>query len=479
MNISYNNRSLGNAVNLVTFTDVPNILKITDSNGGSRQTISLVLTGNLYSKSIPEEGWYITIDGETITSVKSYSESINKNFYVSESNESTCASIAKALRNCPSIAANYTVGHGGNEVELVSRENGRFQSEVQTNIGSAYLDVDIDYGSSDSDLYGCKIDVDIVHGQGVGAYVTTLEKNFYNGECAFDLTPVLATFAERGEAEDYWFQISTINQYGVYTLLAISNPNYITQGYMCNQGDKYIEVGGSIKTAQNYSRGSDKPKSNNTILYLYGNTIPFSFYSTTNTVNINVRYLNSAFADVAASENFSYTKSGILGNTEIILDNTKLKNSFYVDIEIGGGDTIRYNVIKPILATEYYQRVYWRNSYGGVSFFDFTGSKSETRNLETRTYQKSIFDYYTDPRNELDKVYDNDVEYTVSLKSHLFENDGKYVFNDLIQSPEVWTVINGEEYAIIVDSCSVEESDKNNVYEATLKYKYSMKPSLI
>ena len=65
------------------------------------------------------------------------------------------------------------------------------------------------------------------------------------------------------------------------------------------------------------------------------------------------------------------------------------------------------------------------------------------------------------------------------MKSHLFEEDGKYVFNDLIQSPEVWTVINGQEYAIILDSVSVEETDRNNIYEATVKYHYSQEPSII
>jgi hypothetical protein len=137
-------------------------------------------------------------------------------------------------------------------------------------------------------------------------------------------------------------------------------------------------------------------------------------------------------------------------------------------------------VIKPLKATEYYQRIYWRNSYNGISFFDFTGAKSETRDLEITTYQKNIFGYYTDKMNELEKVYNNEVKYNVTLKSHLFENDGKYIFNDLAQSPDVWTVINNETYAIIIDSISVDElSDRNNIYEATLRYRYSMTPPII
>ena len=154
------------------------------------------------------------------------------------------------------------------------------------------------------------------------------------------------------------------------------------------------------------------------------------------------------------------------------------QQAFYIDLTLGT-TKIRYNVIKPLKATEYSQRILWRNSYGGISFFDFTGQRSEVRELELMTYQKNIFDYYTDPMNSLEKPYDNEVKYTVTLKSHLLEHDGKYIFNDLIQSAQVWTEINGENYEIIIDSVSVDETDRNDIYEATVKYHYSQEPSLI
>lgn len=476
--ITYNNRSVGNASNLITFTDIPNILKVTDTYSGNKQIISLIFNGNLKSVTVPDGGWTITIQGETISSVDAFADAINKNFFVSSSNNSTAASVARALRNCPTIIANYTVAHEDNEVELVAREIGNFSTTIISNISSTYLTKSITQGSSISSLYGCKIDVDVVHGT---EYVTTLEKNFYKGEVAFDMSPVLTTFAERGKTEPYWFLISSIDQNGQYSELSRLNTNYITQGYMVNQGNKFIALGSSAVVAQNFSRGTEKVTDNNTILYIYGNSIPFSFYSTSNSLSIDITYLNSAFEQVGSAD-FNYTKStsDLLANAEIPLSATLLRDSFYVDIEIEQtSETIRYNVIKPIKAAEYYQRILWRNSYGGVSFFDFTGQKTETRDLEVETYQKSIFDYYTDSRNELEKVYNNEVKYTVTLKSHLFENDGKYVFNDLLQSPEVWTVMNGEEYAIIIDSINVDETDRNNIYEATVKFHYSQEPSLI
>lgn len=476
--ISYNNRSTSSASNLITFTDVPNILKVSDTYSGSKQIISLIFNGNLSSVTPPNGHWTITIQGESITSVDSFSKAVNKNFFISSSNNSTAASCARALRNCSSIIANYTVEHSGNEVELVARDIGNFQVTVWSDISTTYLTRTITQGSSSSSLYGCKIDVDVFHGS---QYLTTLEKNFYKGECAFDMSPVLATLAERGKTVSYSMKISTINQSGLYSEIGNIPTNYITQGYMVNQGRKYIPLSDSLIVAQNYSRGTEKDQSNNTLLYVYGNSIPFSFYSQGNSVGIDIHYLNSALETVGGADyNYTKTSSDFLANTEIPLSNTLLRDSFYVDIEIEQtGETIRYNVIKPIKAAEYYQRILWRNSYGGISFFDFTGQKTETRDLDVETYQKSIFDYYTDPRNELEKVYDNKVKYTVTLKSHLFENDGKYTFNDLLQSQEVWTEMNGQQYAIVIDSVSVDETDRNNIYEATVKYHYSQSPSLI
>lgn len=481
--ITYNNRSVGNANNLVTFTDIPNILKVSDTDNGSKQSISFTFSGNLAGVSHTEP-WYISILGETITSVDSFADAYNKNFFVSQSNNSTAASVARAFRNCPILVANYVITHNNANVTLKARNIGNFSVSIDTNISTTYLPRSITQGSASSPLHGCKVDVDVYVGYGgmMGNYVTSLEKNFYNGEAAFDMSPVLTTFSKNGVVTPYWFSVSAINSSGEYVDIGNVSTNYITGGYMVNQGQKYLPLSTRIMIAQNYSRGTEKSVANNTLLYVYGNSIPLSFYSSTtgDTAHFDINYLNSAYETIGAAD-FNYTiGNNPLNNAEIPLSSTLMKDSFYVDVEVEStGETIRYNVIKPIKATEYHQRILWRNSYGGISFFDFTGQKTETRDLEIETYQKSIFDYYTDSRNELEKVYNNEVKYQVTLKSHLFENDGKYVFNDLLQSPEVWTVRNGEEYAIIVDSISVDETDRNNIFEATLKFHYSQEPSLI
>ena len=252
---------------------------------------------------------------------------------------------------------------------------------------------------------------------------------------------------------------------------------------MCNQGEKCFQLGNDIILAANYNRGEPKSSGDNrTTLYVYQNTIPLSIYKNTNgSVGIDIYYLNTAY-NVLNSEDYNVTVAGDskLKNITIPLNQEYFSSATYVDIVFEDtGARYRYNVIKPLKATEYNQRILWRNSYGGISFFDFTGARTESRNLDTKTYQKNIYDYYTASMNELDKVYDNDVEYTVSLKSHLIDGDGRWLFNDLLQSPMVWTTENGESYAIILSSVNIEETDRNDIYEITIKYKYSMKPSII
>lgn len=481
MDITYNGLSTSNG-NLVTFTDIPNILKVEDDNTGGYATITLTFSGDISQLG---EG-YISILGETITGVLTYAEATNKNFFMSSSPTSVAASVTKALRNCPVIISNMVVKNDGNQVILKARSIGAlfasFSDYFNTDIPSNYMSSVIVDGYSNGTLNGSLINVDVFSD---GEYITSLEKNMYNGECAFNVSPVLTTFAEIGKTKPYTFSVSSIDLNGTYSSIETLNTNYISVGYMCNQGSKFIPlIYNGIVIAQNVSRGSQTGVYNHMPLYVYQmDSIPVSFYEDNlGGMNINIYYLNSAHEVIGSgSTEWHNTMSDKhLWDLNIVLDPTKTGSAFYIDIELGSSaNTLRYNVIKPLKATEYSQRIYWRNSYGGVSFFDMTGQRSETREAEITTYQKNIFDYYDSPMNELEKVYDNDIKYSITLKSHLFEHDGKYIFNDLMQSPLVWTIINGEQYAIILDSVSVDEVENNDIYEATIKWHLSQEPSII
>ena len=482
--LKYNNIPSTSATSFVTLTDIPNLVEIDNSaDGFSLASLEITISGS-WSTASHVDPWFITINGETITGVDDFSNAINKNFFISSANTSTAASMAKAIRNCPSLAASFTVRSYENKVELLARNKGAFTWSTTTN-ATAYTSFSATNGSVSDELIGGSVELSLLDGS--SNFITSLEKNYYESGMAFDVTPILTTMAERGKTVPYKLEVSATKNDGTYTLLGSITGNSISQGYMVNQGFRYIPLGTLPEgwmIAQNVSRGSSKGDRNNTLLYVYGDTIPFSWYHKTLTsLSVEVMYLSSAHVtEHTETKTLTDSSNGWLHNAEILLNSTYKRDAYYIALRFYNNDTtygyLVYNVIKPLKATEYYQRIYWRNSYGGISFFDFTGQKSETRDLEVTTYTKNVYDFYTQDRNEKNMIYENEVKYAVTLKSHIIEQDGVYVFNDLIQSPEVWTVINGEEYGIILDSVNVEEDNRNNLFTATIKYKYSQQPSL-
>ena len=159
---------------------------------------------------------------------------------------------------------------------------------------------------------------------------------------------------------------------------------------------------------------------------------------------------------------------------EIPLDQSLLNESFYIDVVIPNVGTLRYNVIKPLKATNEIQRVYWTNSYGGISFFDFTGIRTETRKTKVDYYQTNLFNYYDDSSAQLNKVYNKNVDITVSLSTHSIEKDGTWIFFDLQNSTNAWTFVNGKKYFITITDLKITESNVNDIYTATVEYTYSL-----
>lgn len=493
--ITYNGMSTSQASDMISFVDFPNILSVTDNVSSFKAYIDIEFGGGLKSITTGDSQWYITIFGDTITNVMNVQNAVNKSFCVLDNGTSTAASVVRALRNCPNVAANFTVHNNSNTVTLEARDGGSMltNSWYDTNISDNYVEWDYEDGSG-SQLQNCLIDVDIYNGN--GDFITTLEKTFYGKECEFDVSPVLTTMAKYGETVPYRFKINTINKNGAFSQLGYTSDNYITYGYLCNQGVGIIPLDGSNPIlAQNVTRGENRGYSNNTRLYTYFPDIHLSYYvSGGSSPNMTVRYLDSAMNTIHTTSVVYFhvlNTDQRLHDISIDLDGTYFNQAFYIVVEFGNYSLL-YEVIKPLKATEGGQRIYWRNSYGGISFLDFTGPRSETRSLENATYQESIYDatkasireyrngsMTTMPYQELTKVYNTKVDYKVTLKSHLFEEDGKWAYNDLVQSSKVWTEVNGNFYEIILDSVSVEEQNNNNIYEATVKYALSQIPSEI
>lgn len=474
MNITYNN--LSSPSNLLTFTEVPNILKVEEMVSGIKSDISLEFEGNLRQTVTADSQYYISILGETITNVMDASKANNKRFFISADEDGTAMSVCRALRNCGSITADFNIIHSGNGVRLIAKTIGSkglaSPNSIQRNIPSDKLTVSIGEGSSYSVLFNSKIDIDVYSGSTSddNNYVTTLEKNWYGNECAFDVSPVLATISQYGYTQPYELALQLIREDGEWQYLGKVSGN-TTIGYHANQSDKY-------KYAQGVQMLLNKNRGNNGImtLYTYNNVIPYSVLCGLDTGGWNVRVSvkDSAFNEIYADTTTGHrTSSNMIIDGGVTIPQTAMTNGYYVDLTVGV-ETTRFNIIKPLKATEYYQRILWRNEYGGISFFDFTGSRSESDSVDIETYEKNIFDYYDTEYFERKMIHSNDYKKTVSLKSHLMEEDGKWIFNSLMRSKKVWTTVNGKVYYIIPKSIDVEEDQQyNNIYTAKLQYEYS------
>lgn len=473
MNITYNN--LSSPSNILTFTEIPNILKISENVTGTKCTIQFMMGDNLRQTVSADSQYYITLFGETVSNVMSAAEARNKRFYISDDAKSTAMSIASALRNCGGLNADFDIFGNGGTVEIIAKTIGKkitTANYLQRNIPAQYMSVSVQDGNSYSILFNSKIDIDVYDSTSVNVsnYITTLEKNWYGDECAFDMSPVLATFSEYGQTKPYVFVINVFREDGEWQNQGTISGN-TTIGYHANQSDKYKYAQGA-QMLLNKNRGTNGTM----ILYTYNNVIPYSVLcgSDTGGWNVTVSVKDSAFNEVYSYTSTSRrTTSNMIVDTNATIPQTAMTSGYYVDITIGT-QTTRFNIIKPLKATEYYQRIQWRNEYGGISFFDFTGSRSESDSVDIETYEKNIFDYYDNEYFERKMIYSNDYNKTISLKSHLMEEDGKWIFNSLMRSKKVWTTVNGKTYYIIPKSIDVEEDQQyNNIYTAKLTFEFS------
>ena len=465
MNLTYN--GVSNPQNMLTFSDVHNILKVTDDVVGTLTSIKLTIEPTSTST---DGQYYLTLLGETVTTVANPSNASNKRFYVGNSKAANAIYLAKALSSCPSIAANYYIYAQDGTCNIVAKIIGLVITDtanmIQTNIPQNKYTVTLQNGTSTSKLLGSRVVANIMSGD---KYVTTLEKTLYGGECAFDMSQVLSTISEYGKTKPYSISVSALLLDGGMTNLGNINA-CTTNGYIANSSSKYLTLNSEI--ALNTTVGDS-----NIIFYTYGSTIPFSILRNSNSggITYTVNYKDSTRTTIKTesfNKRFSWEDTNLV-DTSISIPTSIKDRVYYVDIVLGN-KTYTFNVIKPLKTVGTWKRVYWRNEYGGIQFFDFTSAEVESHSFEIETYEKNIFDYYEDNDSELKKIYKSTNAMSIKLKSHIMERDGRWVFNSLERSKRLWVDENGIKRYIIPNSVEVtEEADYNGLYTATLKYQYS------
>lgn len=451
---------------MITLTNVPNILTIQSSSVTGNNSV-LKITINDLTKIDPNNTYYITINGLTITS-----GNVGNNFYISNSNTganqiAVAHSIAKSLRSVG--LTNYEIyqeisqGILTNVVIVEAREVGElYEITFDSNLGAAIL-YDNYVGTTSDEFAGGRINIDVYSGSD---YITTLEKSYYKEKIDFNVSDILRSISRYDFLVPYTLFIYSQIGNQVTNLGRVSATSAI--GYMVNQGEKFLNTYPMF--AQNVSRGTSSPSK--MVLYTYLSTIPVTIYSDDVVETVNITYYDSSLQQIGTGFSNVNIYNGI-GQSDIALNSNLFNSAYYVDLSLENGQIIRYNVIKPVDANSRCQRVYYHNSYGGVSFFDFTGQITENHKVDNDTYTKNIYDYYRETTLEQIKIYDKETTINVTMKSHLMERSAVWQFNDLLGSYDVWTNINGVDYKIIVTDCKVDETE-TGVWEATVTYTYSL-----
>lgn len=444
--------------NMLCFSDSINIVEYSDTVTGTNAQIQINFT-NAETSTTADSQYYITILDETITSVKEVANATNKRFYVGDS-ASTAYYVARALRNCDSLNADWNIINDGAYVRLDAKTIGRkiTLSDISTNFSSAAMSMSD--GSSTS-MFGGKVNLTV---SGSPLDIVTLEKNMSADKVDFNVSPVISSIAEYGKVKPFILNFGVVNNSGVYSRLLNGSMNYATYGYIANQSEPYLPISDYILL--NNKRGADI-----ITLYTYTNEIPLTLLSGGSSSIKWTTYTTANWVYDSGTTSVSFPNGKMVDK---VVTFPLIPQVYYVDIEFGT-QKVRFNVIKPLKMANENTRVYWRNEYGGISFFDFTGSRSESDSINIETYTKNFYDFYSNADTFEYKVpYKNEIVKEVKVTSHLMNANGRYISNSLIRSKRLWTMVNGKMHYIIPKSVEVIENENyDDIYTMTFTYEYS------
>lgn len=454
-----------NPQGIVIFDQCPNIININEVKYGSKAIIQIVV-GSVPVLVLRDGQYSITVMGETVTNVISRSNENGKRFKLYQDRAATAVSIASALRNCQKLISLFNIYTSGRSIYLEAREIGTLNVSVSSNLGSR-LGISVSEGDVFSQLYGQNIIADVSVD---GEYKTTLEKRMYGEDCSFDISQVLSPYAEYGKLKPFDVSLKAIDTSGALVDLGQVDGN-ITPGYLVTGSEPFL-----YNTEPQLLIGRKEG------LTTFGDVLELSVLSPTSyTLNYQIV---SPDGTVLESSTESVSSTG-LTDFFFWMGQPAMSSGSVVNVS-AGTDTAQFRIIKPLKAADGFERLCWRNEYGGVSFFDFTGRDSQTYSLSKKTYNKSWFDFYTNDSFEHEKMADDDTRTEFTLRSHLLTQEEAEQFRSLSRASSVWLAKKewdevSEEMMLVPDrrhviltGLDVTENDTYpGVWVATVKYKLS------
>ena len=444
----------GQTTPIAVFSDIPNILEVVQE-GFSGTPASAVI----YMNSASGAG-SVTFNGIRYVGVSSVAE--GRKFHISSDPVSTAYSLVSALRNTPEVNGSYQVYMDDMTtavIRIVARQAGyAWNIVMSTDMSGVMLETHA------SDVYGLDtINVDVY---GNGEYLSSLQKASTE-KVAFDVSPVIASASDYGKIGQCSMNVFGVTYGGEVASMGSVSFDVI-RGYRVNSSPLCIPA--ESRLAGWLGEGNMKPGADNrTTLYCCpGKTIDFSWINYGETsLEFGISYLSSAKEQVASD---SMTVSGVsspsMVDVSVDMSDYMGNDIFYADITMPDGNVIRWNMIRPEKASDDVARLYWRNGMGGISFFDFTGSISEKRNVSQLEIRKNVYDAYVTDIQGNRLAWGSGTQKSVTMESHLFEEDGKWLFDDLSLARLVWLEWRGMKMLANLSEVEVDETDVNNVYKA-------------
>lgn len=464
--------------NIVCFSENPNILSITNDENGTKAGLEISF-GNTAGIDLNTE-YTLIINGQVLKSTTDEAKCVGNRFLLLTNNtiqarRQMAFYLTRAIRNLNSISSTYTVYqsvgvNGDYSTNVIIEANGigkQYNLEVSGDM-TDYLNITNTKGTDDSVLNG-DINIEVLQIEPEqrlgtttnvdGVYKTTLSKKYISGHTTyFDLTPLFSIFAEEGTLKQL-----KLNIYNDAFLLGQFDKIYVCYGYMSDANQPFIDNINTIIPAFNTD--------DDHINYIYDTNIELSVFSPLSQINILITYKDSA-GDISGTETFVHTNASNLTDININLNTIIFNNSYTVEININN-QVYTYKIIKPIAMAnpEDYERVYWRNCYGGVSFFDFTANRAVNRSTNTETYKSQIFHYYDGQVNN-EHIYEKTVTEQVSLLSHNIEYEAVKPLLEAQKSRYVWVYKNGIKNYVNLTNLTVNETNSKDIYQAQITYQY-------
>lgn len=497
--MKYKINGITNAKDIITNNGIPTIFEIMGDSTGTKAKLEITIGGNRSNSA-----FYLTINDVTINSSFVISQVKNNVFYASNStsyadNRAKAYYLAQAL-NSTSLSNTYDiyvdqtyVSTTLTKVIMIAKTTGTESNitNLSTNLETDLWKFTTTNGSSGDEICDSRITVDIyadsssnqaapISGQTQvpTQHIVQLEKYYGNEESVkFDLAPVLRTITDYSGTTQYRLIVSSLKN-NTYRKLYDINSLFCINGYRVNRGVNYFQFPSNKNyiLLHNFLRGNGTNYDNMGTLYFVPNEpLYLSVLSRKKeTLRYTVNYLDSSYQTIYSDTGSTYGNKNVHNIKIYPGDN----GAHYMTITIDGLGTY---VFKNVLPVNYadpkdIQTIHWRNSYGGIGTFTFTGKKEEQEEVDRTTYTKSSLNYYSSssPYPVHEEVLDVKTTYTVTVKSHLMDADARYQIHDLMNSRKVWTYHHDGEIDIIIDNIQETEVQRD-VYEVTLTYHYATK----